>query len=74
MNVPKPTLLPAAMPFSSAKTATMKLQSNSVILPRNENKTKHDFQLFSDIFKYFQIFSTNIRIYLIISSLLCKKK
>ena len=48
MKVPKPTLLPAAMPFSSAKTATMKL---------HENKTKNDFQLFSDIFRYFQKFT-----------------
>ena len=44
---------------------------------RNENKTKkNDFQLFSDIFRYFKYFRdffTNIRIYLIISSLLCNK-
>ena len=48
---------------------------------RNENKTKEMissyFQIFSGIFRYFQIyfqiFFTNIRIYLIISSLLCNK-
>ena len=48
---------------------------------RNENKTKKMissyFQIFSGIFRYFQIyfqiFFTNIRIYLIISSLLCNK-
>ena len=43
---------------------------------RNENK-RNDFQLFSGIFRYFQIyfqiFFTNIRIYLIISSLLCNE-
>ena len=34
---------------------------------------KNEFNLFPNIFKYFQIFKTNIQLYLIISSVSCSK-